>query len=333
MKVREASVAINGNVTINGSVTVNGRRRGAADKELSELQRLVRQIRDNPRDSEATEKLIARYRNLIRRMVSSHLAQRSQHEYLEKVAQETIWEIAKGRDLDIEGFSSYIRCAMAKRIERAIAHEYLLYIPEEIRYKLWKLEQFIWSELGSGYGDAYRAQLDWTKERKDMAMNVLGTDENELTDLLGWLVLTGVDPLLTKEDDESGDDGGVSDKSLDLADENADVPGQVIRKELGKELRTALDRFCTKEQVQALGLKYGLFGGPVLSYSRIGEELSRNAKEPVTKTDAKRIVRQARRSLRENAPELYSFPVSFLNLSAKRLQQVTESVMFGISPK
>ena len=307
MKAKEASVAINGNVTINGSVTVNGRRRGATDKELKEIQRLVLQIRNDPKDSEATEELIAKYRNLIRRVVSSHLAQRSQREYLEKVAEETIWEIAKGRDLDIEGFSNYIRRAMAKRIERAIAHEYLLYIPEEIRYKLWKLEQFIWNELGAGCGNAYRTQLDWTKERRDKAMSVLETDEDELTDLLGWLVLTGVDPLLTEDDDDDGEEGGVSDKSFDLADENADVPGQVIRKELGKDLRMALDRFCTKEQVKALGLKYGLFGDPAMSYSKVGEELSRNAKEPVTKTDAKRIVRQALRSLRENAPELKEY--------------------------
>ncbi|MCR5789781.1 MAG: sigma-70 family RNA polymerase sigma factor [Lachnospiraceae bacterium] len=303
MKARRASVAIKGNVTVNGNVTVGSGCGSASRRDLDEIRELTQRIRNNPQDNEATKKLIARYRNMIRRVVEDHFPQDSQRDYLNRVGEETAWRVARDHELEPLGFSCYLRRALKHRIERAICHEFLLYLPEEVRNTLcWKLEQFIWNELGAGFGDAYRAQLDWAdKDRRSRATQELKIDEEKLDELLSALVLTGVDPLLTDDDNEEGEDGIASDKSFDLEDESADVYAQVEKSEMARDLRKALSKHCTERERAVLSLKYGLDDGKGKTYSEIGKLMG------FSESNAKWIAGKALKKMEKKAPELREY--------------------------
>ncbi len=303
MSAKRANVTIRGNVTVNGDVTISSGHSAAARRDLDEIRNLINRIRNNPQDNEAAKKLIARYRNMIRRVVEDHFPQDSQRDYLTHVGEETVWRVARDHELDPVGFSNYLRRAMKSRIERAICHEFLLYLPEEVRNTLcFKLEQFIWNELGTGFGDAYRAQLDWTdKDRRKRAAQELKVDEEKLDELLSALVLTGVDPLLTDDDNEEGEDGIASDKSFDLEDENADVYAQVEKKELARDLRRALSKHCTDRERAVLSLKYGLEDGKGKTYGEIGKLMG------FSESNAKWIAGKALKKMKDKAPELHEY--------------------------
>ena len=303
MKAKRANVTIDGNVTVNGNVTVGSGSGTASQRDLDEIRELTNRIRNNPQDNEATKKLIARYRNMIRRVVEDHFPQDSQRDYLNHVGEETVWRVARDHELDPLGFSRYLRRALKSRIERAICHEFVLYLPEEVRNTLcFKLEQIIWKELGAGFGDAYRAQLDWTdKDRRERAAQELRIDEKELDELLSALVLTGVDPLLTDDDNEEGEDGIASDKSFDLEDESADVYAQIEKSEMAKDLRKALSKHCTERERAVLSLKYGLEDGKGMTFSEIGELMG------FSESNAKWIAGKALKKMKDKAPELHEY--------------------------
>ena len=304
MDGKNADVTINcsGNITVNGDVLVSPGCRKASREDLDEIRELTDRIRLNPQDNEAVKKLIARYRNMIRGVVGNHFVQESQLDYLTHVAEETVWQVARSHELDELGFSLYLRRAIARQIERAICHEFLVYIPQEIRYRLWKLEQFIWNELGAGCGDAYRMQLDWTDSAlRARAVEALKIDEDELDDLLSKLSLTGVDPLFTDDDNEEGEEGTASDKSHDLEDESSDVFEQVLKREMAKDLRKALSRHCTDRERRVLSMKYGLEDGKAKTFSEIGKQMG------LSESNAKWIVGNALKKMRAEAPELHEY--------------------------
>ncbi len=242
-------------------------------------------------------------------MIRNHHVQPSERDYIQGIAEEAIWHAAKKFDMSYQAFIPYLRRVMELWVERALCHSFIIYIPEEIRRQIWRLENFMRRTGGEkNYGGLGEDRYAWTDERKRQVMEEISVDEDGLMDLIAWSVLAGVEPLLENElSDSLSEEGTVSDKNSEMIDETADVEGQCIENAMQKAIRDAVDKHCTKEEAEVLSTNFGLDEGPGMSQEKTAKEMTRRHGEEFTKTDVRCILRQALRKLGKAEPELKEF--------------------------
>ena len=307
------TVTVNGavNVTVNGDVTLTLSTKLPREKGLEDAKEheLIRRIKENPKDDAAVEELTRRYQRMAKRVVWNHHVQPAERDFMEKVAKDAVWFAARSFDLTYERFAPYLRRVMDQRVEREINHSFLIYLPEEIRRKIWHLERFMSQNgLEESFGGIDGDRFSWTPEMKSRAMAELGVTEEELKDLIDWSLLAGVEPLLVNDPDDSGsEESRASDKSSDVVDKSVNLEEGYINKELREAVRAAVDKHCTDEEAEVLAVNFGLEDGKGLSQTNTAEELTRRHGEEVTKTDVRRVIRQALRKLKSEAPQLRGY--------------------------
>ena len=158
------------------------------------------------------------------------------------------------------------------------------------------------------YGGISPNRYAWTDEKKKQAMEELGISEKKLMELIAWSVLASVEPLLVDDPEDSALEESMSaDKNHDLIDERMDVEEAYERKELCEAVRQAVGRFCSPEELEVIAVSFGLDGGYGLSQEKTAEELTRRKDKEVTKTDVRRIQRQAFAKIRKEMPELKEY--------------------------
>lgn len=313
MSKRAMSVTVNGavNVTVNGDVTLALSAKLPQEKELKneEDHDLIQRIKRNPKDDAAVAELTRRFRRLAKRVVWNHNVQPAERDFMEKVASDAVWYAAQDFDLSYENFTPYLKRVMDQRVEREINHSYLVYLPEEVRRQVWRLQCFEdRNGLEKSYGGCARDRFLWTAEMKQRAMEELGVTEERLNDLIDWALLAGVEPLLVDDPDGShSEERAASDKSSDLIDKSADVEDAYISKERKEAIRTAVEKHCTDEEAEVLAVNFGLGDEEGLSQSKTAEELTKRHGGEVTKTDVRRVLRQALRKLKNEAPQLRDY--------------------------
>ena len=322
------TVTVNGavSVTVNGDVTLALSTKLPKGKGLEKVEEheLIRRIQeaekaeteykeDKAEIKDAAEtalrELIRRYQRMAKRVVWNHNVQPAEQEFMEKVACDAVWYAARSFNQTYERFAPYLKRVMDQRVEREINRSFLIYLPEEVRRKIWRLECFMRKNgMEESFGGVDATRFSWTQEMRQLAMAELGVTEDELKDWIDWSLLAGVEPLLVDDpDDTGGEEGRASDKSTDVADKGVNLEEGYINKELREAVRAAVDNHCTDEETEVLSVNFGLEDGKGLSQTKTAEELTRRHGEEFTKTDVRRIIRQALRKLKSEVPQLKEY--------------------------